>query len=110
MQTLRPATASTDATRDQRLWQIAKARTKFHGHLVTYLIVNAGLWLLWAVTTLGLGHHSHSHSGFELPWPIWATLFWGIGLVAQGMAAYSNFNRGERTQREYERLLNQQQY
>lgn len=110
MQPLRPATASADATRDQRLWQVAKARTKFQSHLVTYLVVNAGLWLLWAVTTLGLGHHSHRHSGFELPWPIWSTIFWGIGVVAQGMAAYSNFNRGERTQREYERLLNQQQY
>ena len=106
MQPLRPATASADVTRDQRLWQIAKARTRFQGHLVTYLVINAGLWLLWAVTTWPLGHHSHS----ELPWPIWSTVFWGIGLVAQGMAAYSNFNRGERTQREYERLLNQQQY
>jgi hypothetical protein len=67
--------------------------------------VNAGLWLLWAFAT-SLGHHSHS----ELPWPIWSTVFWGIGLVAQGMAAYSNFNRGERTQREYERLLQQQPY
>jgi cytochrome c oxidase assembly factor CtaG len=107
MQPLRPATASTtDATRDQRLWQVAKARTKFQGHLVTYLVVNAGLWLLWAVTTWPLERHSHS----ELPWPIWSTLFWGIGLVLQGFAAYSPLNRGERTQREYERLLNQQQY
>ena len=108
MQPLRPASA--DATRDQRLWQIAKARTKFQGHLITYLVVNAGLWLLWAVTTLGLGHHSYGHSGFELPWPIFPTVFWGVGVVAQGMAAYGNLNRGERTQREYERLLNQQQY
>jgi cytochrome c oxidase assembly factor CtaG len=106
MQPLRPATATTDATRDQRLWQIAKARTRFQGHLVTYLIVNAGLWVLWAVTTWPLERHNHS----ELPWPIWSTLFWGIGLVLQGFAAYSPLNRGERTQREYERLLNQQQY
>jgi hypothetical protein len=106
MQPLRPATATTNATRDQRLWQIASARTKFQGHLVTYLVVNAGLWVLWAVTTGSFERHNHS----ELPWPIWSTVFWGIGLVAQGLAAYSNFNRGERTQREYERLLTQQQY
>jgi len=103
MQPLRP-TAALDATRDQRLWQIAKARTKFQGHLVTYLIVNAGLWLLWALLPEAHGRHS------ELPWPIWSTVFWGIGLVAQGLAAYSTLNRGERTQREYERLLNQHQY
>ncbi|MGI4866336.1 MAG: 2TM domain-containing protein [Janthinobacterium lividum] len=106
MQPLRPASATTaDATRDQRLWQIAKARTKFQGHLVVYALVNAGLWALWAITTWPLERH---HS--ELPWPIWTSVFWGIGLAMQGFAAYSNLNRGQRTQREYERLLNQQQY
>ncbi|RZK09683.1 MAG: 2TM domain-containing protein [Hymenobacter sp.] len=107
MQFLRPATAApTDAFRDQRLWQIAKARTKFQGHLVVYLLVNAGLWALWALLPEAHGHHRH----YELPWPIWTAAFWGIGLVMQGLAAYSPLNRGERTQREYERLLNQQQY
>ena len=88
--------------RDQRLWQIAKARTKFQGHLIVYLLVNGGLWLLWAILP-----DTHSHHR-ELPWPIWSTIFWGIGLVLQGVAAYGPLNRGERTQREYERLLNQQ--
>jgi hypothetical protein len=105
MQPLRPTTA--DTTRNQRLWQVAKARTRFQSHLVTYLVVNAGLWLLWAVTTWPLGQlGQHGHHDF--PWPIWSTLFWGIGVVTQGMAAYGNYNWGERTQREYERLLNQQ--
>ena len=104
MQPLRPATTPTaDAFRDQRLWQIAKARTKFQSHLVVYALVNAGLWLLWALLP-----ESHGHR--ELPWPVWTSAFWGVGLVLQGFAAYSNLNRGERTQREYERLLNQQQY
>jgi hypothetical protein len=106
MQPLRPATASADATRDQRLWQIAKARTKFQSHLVTYLLVNAGLWLLWAFTTQSFEGRHHDY----LPWPIWSTVFWGVGVVAQGLTAYGSYNRGERTQREYERLLNQQQY
>ncbi|MDO7888105.1 2TM domain-containing protein [Hymenobacter cheonanensis] len=100
MQPLRP-TLTPDATRDQRLWQIAKARTKFQGHLLTYLIVNAGLWLLWAFTTRPFEtHHHHDY----LPWPIWSTVFWGVGVAAQGLAAYGSLNRGERTQREYERL------
>jgi hypothetical protein len=106
MQPLRPATAPFDATRDQRLWQIAKARTKFQGHLITYLIVNAGLWVLWAFTTRSFEPRHHDY----LPWPIWSTIFWGVAVVAQGLTAYGNLNRGERTQREYERLLNQQQY
>ena len=95
---------AADPTRDQRLWQIAKARTKFQSHLVVYLLVNSGLWALWALT-----EQPHHREDF-LPWPIWSTVFWGLALVSQGLAAYSQFNRGERTQREYERLLNQQQY
>ena len=101
MQPIRPASAS-DATRDQRLWQVAKARTKFQSHLVTYLLVNAGLWALWAFTTHSFSFESRHHDYF--PWPIWTTVFWGVGVVSQGMAAYGNLNRGERTQREYERL------
>lgn len=88
--------------RDQRLWQIAKARTKFQSHLLVYIVVNLGLWLLWAA----LPESRNTHS--LLPWPIWTSAFWGIGLISQGLAAYSHLNRGQRTQREYERLVSQQ--
>jgi hypothetical protein len=101
----RSTLATTDATRDQRLWQVAKARTKFQGHLFVYALVNGGLWLLWALLP---GAHGHHRSDFDLPWPVWTSLFWGMGLVLQGFAAYSNLNRGQRTQREYERLLSQE--
>jgi hypothetical protein len=42
-----------------------------------------------------------------LPWPVWASAFWGLGLVLSGLAAYGGFGfgRAQRTQREYERLL-----
>ena len=36
--------------RDPHLWQKAKARTKFQAHLVTYVLVNCGLWVIWALT------------------------------------------------------------
>lgn len=104
MQPLRPA-LTPDALRDQRLWQIAKARTKFQGHLFTYLVVNAGLWLLWAFTTSSFEPRHHEY----LPWPIWASVFWGVGVVSQGLTAYGSLNQGERTQREYERLRAQEQ-
>ena len=99
MQPTNPASAPA-SLREQRLWQIARARTKFQGHLLTYLVVNAGLWLLWAFTTQPFEYRHHD----LLPWPIWSTVFWGVGVVLQGFAAYSSLNRGERTQREYERL------
>jgi uncharacterized protein DUF1707/2TM domain-containing protein len=40
-------------------------------HLVSYLTVIAGLWLIWALT------------GSGYPWPIWPMLGWGLGLLGQ---------------------------
>ncbi|WP_210516677.1 2TM domain-containing protein [Hymenobacter terricola] len=86
--------------RDPYLWQKAKARTRFQSHLVTYVVVNCGLWVLWAFT-------DRQHDG-GIPWPIWSTVFWGIGLVMSGIGAYGGFNREQRTQREYERLMREE--
>lgn len=90
-------------TRDPSLWQQAKARAKFQSHLVVYLVVNAGLWALWALT-------NHRHDEL-VPWPVWTSAFWGLGVVIRGLAAYGRFGFGyeQRTQREYERLLREHQ-
>lgn len=98
---MQPTSLAPASLRDQRLWQIARARTKFQSHLFVFVVINAGLWLLWAFLPEAHGRH-------ELPWPIWTSIFWGFGLALQGLAAYSGLNRGERTQREYERLLAQE--
>lgn len=45
-------------------------RRDFRVHLGVYLVINALLWILWAVT---------GADGF--PWPLWVTLGWGIGLA-----------------------------
>jgi len=86
--------------RDPYLWQKAKARTKFQSHLVVYALVNGGLWLMWALTPQPHG---------VLPWPVWTTAFWGVGLVMNGLAVYGDFDRTQRTQREYERLVRERQ-
>jgi len=88
--------------RDPHLWQRAKARVKFQFQLVAYLVVNAGLWVIWALTSRG-------NDGL-VPWPVWVSAFWGLGLVLSGLAAYGSlgFGRAQRTQREYERLLREQ--
>lgn len=86
--------------RDPYLWQKAKARSRFQAHLVTYVVVNCGLWVLWALTD--------RHYSGGIPWPIWSTVFWGIGLVMRGLSAYGGFNHEQRTQREYERLVREQ--
>lgn len=86
--------------RDPYLWQKAKARAKFQSHLLTYLWVNGLLWAIWALTS------SHHHEG--LPWPIWTSAFWGFGLVMNGVSAYGGLSREQRTQREYDRLMQEQ--
>ena len=86
--------------RDPYLWQKAKARAKFQSHLVTYVVINCGLWLLWAFT-----RQRHDEL---IPWPLWVSVFWGVGLVMRGIAAYGGFNYEQRAQREYERLTREQ--
>jgi hypothetical protein len=60
---------------EQALRELAFKRVKdrrdFQGHLVTYLVVNAFLWGVWAWTS-GFGSY---------PWPVWVTLGWGVGLA-----------------------------
>jgi hypothetical protein len=54
--------------REQALTRIKKRRD-FQTHLVSFVVVNAALWVIWAAT--GAGY----------PWPAWVTGSWGIGLV-----------------------------
>lgn len=53
-----------------------KAKRAFLTHLVTYLVVNLLVWLIWAV----------GDGGF--PWPIFVTFGWGIGLASNAWAVY----------------------
>lgn len=85
--------------RDPHLWQQAKARAKFQSHVVVYVLVNAGLWVIWAFSP----RHTET-----LPWPVWVAAFWGIGLVLRGVAAYGGCGQEQRTLREYQRLQQKQ--
>ncbi|MEI7554594.1 2TM domain-containing protein [Candidatus Chlorohelix sp.] len=64
------------------LYQLAERRVKdklrFYKHLTSYLSVNA---LLWAIAFIGW-ISGGSHNLWTLIWPIWVTVFWGIGLVS----------------------------
>ncbi len=46
-----------------------KARREFGGHIAAYVIVNAMLVAIWAL------------SGGGYFWPIWTILGWGVGLA-----------------------------
>lgn len=53
-----------------------KDKRDFKNHAATYLIVNALLVVIWAVS--GQGDF----------WPIWPILGWGIGLALNAWTAY----------------------
>lgn len=58
----------TGTERERAVARLHKKRD-FQGHLITYVVVNAALWAVWAVT------------GSDYPWPAWVTGGWAIGLI-----------------------------
>jgi len=54
------------------------ARLRFYKHLTSYLLVNALLWAIAFITWATTG----AHSVWTLIWPIWVSVFWGIGLAS----------------------------
>ena len=71
-----------------------KKRRDFHGHVLVYLLVNAFLVVIWAVTSPG---------GFF--WPIFPMVGWGIGVVMNAWDVYFAEDFGEEDiDREMQRL------
>lgn len=65
-------------TNEQRLEAIDRIRAKrgFYWHFGIYLIVNAALVLIWALTWTGYF------------WPAWVILGWGIGVLSHGLVVF----------------------
>jgi 2TM domain len=70
-----------------------QARRDFSAHLVSYLVVNAFLILVWAVT--GAGYF----------WPIWIIGGWGVGLA---LHAWDTFVRKPVTEADVDAELTRQ--
>ena len=64
------------AARDRAIAQLKKRRD-FRGHLLVYVLVNAFLVAIWAIT---------SDHGFF--WPVFVIGAWGIGLVMNAWDVY----------------------
>jgi hypothetical protein len=73
-----------------------KAREDFRIHLLIYVLVNAFLWVIWFTT---------EHAG-GVPWPAFASIGWGIGLVANWWTVYgiNDERREAQIQEEMRRL------
>ena len=95
----------TIPNRDPYLWKQAKARVGFRMHLRTYLIVNAGLWLIWALTNFAVT--SSGQTGSVFPWPFFPMIGWGIGLASHYFHTYRTSERSM-IEEEYQKLVSQQ--
>jgi len=81
-----------DDVRAQAIRRLKRKRD-FHAHLLVYLLVNAGLVMVWAFTGQGFF------------WPVFPMVFWGIGVVMNGWGAYTREDFTEEAiQREVEQL------
>jgi uncharacterized membrane protein len=70
--------------------QKVRRKRRFFSHLTVYLIVNAFLWCMWALSASGVsaGYGWGMH-GTTFPWPIFITVFWGIGLISHAMGVFA---------------------
>ncbi|TDB67981.1 2TM domain-containing protein [Arundinibacter roseus] len=88
-----------ETNRDEYLWKKAQNRAAFKIHARTYLLVNAGLWIVYYFMQLQpWGRNMH-------PWPIWPMLGWGIGLTSHYFSAYGSIDERSLAEREYQKLL-----
>jgi hypothetical protein len=77
-------TPSLSNPTDEELRAVAirrvKAKRDFHGHLFVYLVVNIGLWAIWIIDGIA--------NQWQFPWPIFATVFWGLFVLGQWNDVY----------------------
>ena len=69
------ADPGTDDARADAIKRIKRKRM-FQQQLIVFVLINLLLWVIWAAT------------GFGFPWPIFVTVFWGIGMATQGWMIY----------------------
>jgi hypothetical protein len=85
--------------KDSELWTVAKKRAMFKKHLYTYVGVIVFLWIIWFLTE-GKDQGFFSHG--ILPWPVWVTFGWGLGLYFNYRDAYGVNDLS--AEKEYEKL------
>jgi hypothetical protein len=82
-----------DAVREQALARVSKRRD-LKAHAVVYTLVNVAIWGIWVVIA--------ANSNSWWPWPVFLTVFWGIGLA---MNAWDVYFRKPITEQELQREI-----
>ena len=79
---------SDERTLRERALERIEKKQEFHAHLLAYVLVNAMLIGIWAVTGAGFF------------WPVFPLLGWGIGI---GFHAWDTYRVGEPSEAQIER-------
>jgi hypothetical protein len=66
--------------REEALAQVKRKR-EFKTAIAAYVVVNAALWLIWALS-------DERGDANGIPWPLWVTAFWGLGMVISAWNIY----------------------
>ena len=88
-------TAGTEEELRQRAVRRLRKKAEFRSHLTSYVLVNALLVGIWAIT--GQGYF----------WPIWPILGWGVGIGFHAWETYGQRSQGpseDQIRREMDRL------
>ena len=91
--------------KDPGPWELAQKRAGFKDHLLAYVLVNGMMWIIWYLSIYQ--DKDLDPSDYILPWPIWTTLFWGIGLAWEFADAFLK-KTANAVEDEYQKLKNQQ--
>jgi hypothetical protein len=81
----------TDELRTRALMALKK-KAEFRSHITVYVVVNAMIIVIWAVT----GRHFF--------WPVFPMLGWGVGLILHGVDVYSHGPTEAQVRREMNKL------
>jgi len=84
-----------DAQLRKRIEARMKAWNGFYMHVIAFIGVNLLLWAIWLTTDF-----------LDDPWPLFATIPWGMGLAIHALVVYQNSGGAvERRQRTIEREI-----
>jgi len=81
--------------RERAISRLEKKR-EFHRHLLTYVLINGLLWLIWGLL--------YAAGGTWFPWPVFPTVGWGVGLTFHAWETYKPGFSEKTVQREIEKL------
>jgi tRNA A-37 threonylcarbamoyl transferase component Bud32 len=108
----REASLSEEERIRRRVEKRFKERQGLIIHFVAYVMVNFMLWAIWAggsITSLIQAQEPSIPTGMlGLPWPLFVTIGWGIGMISHYINYYSKYGSGaerreQAIQREIER-------